>query len=207
VALPFVHKEETFVDFEREPMIPKMVSLDGPDLAVADVNGDGLDDIFIGGAKNQPGVLLMQQSSGRFLRSNAGLFEQDSVSEDLGAVFFDANGDGRPDLYVVSGGNEFSAMAPALQDRLYLNDGNGRFHKAAGTLPLEDVSGRPVAAADYDGDGDVDLFVGGRVVPWHYGADPRSMLLQNDGRGHFTPLTTRPAPALVAAGLLTDPVW
>jgi len=207
VALPFTHKEEPFDDFEREPLMPKLVSTEGPDIAVADVTGDGLDDIFIGGAKYQSGALLIQRPDGHFVRSNPGLFERDSVSEDLGAVFFDANGDGRPDLYVVSGGNEFSAMAPALQDRLYLNDGNGRFHKAAGALPLEDVSGGPVAAADYDGDGDVDLFVGGRVVPWRYGADPRSMLLQNDGRGHFTDVTARLAPELVHAGMVTDAVW
>jgi hypothetical protein len=98
-------------------------------------------------------------------------------------------------------------MAPALQDRLYLNDGHGRFHKAAGALPFEDVSGGPVAAADYDGDGDVDLFVGGRVVPWHYGADPRSMLLQNDGRGRFADVTARLAPELGHAGMITDAVW
>lgn len=207
VALPFVHKENAFVDFDREPLIPKMVSTEGPEIAVADVNGDGLDDMFIGGAKNQTGALLIQRPDGHFVRSNPGLFEQDSVSEDLGAVFFDANGDGRPDLYVVSGGNEFSAMAPALQDRLYLNDGHGRFHKATGALPLEDISGSVVAAADYDGDGDVDLFVGGRVVPWHYGADPRSMLLQNDGHGHFTDVTARLAPELVHVGMVTDAVW
>ncbi len=207
IALPFVHKEDAFVDFDREPLIPKLVSTEGPDLAVADVNGDGLDDIFIGGAKYQAGALLIQQPGGRFVRSNPGLFEQDSVSEDLGAVFFDANGDGRPDLYVVSGGNEFSPMTPPLQDRLYLNDGHGRFHKAAGALPSEDISGSPVAPADYDGDGDIDLFVGGRVVPWHYGADPRSMLLQNDGHGRFTDVTARLAPELVHAGMVTDAAW
>ncbi|HKE92458.1 MAG TPA: VCBS repeat-containing protein [Gemmatimonadales bacterium] len=207
VALPFVHKEDAFDDFNREPLIPKLVSIDGPDLAVADVNNDGLDDIFIGGAKYQAGALLIQQPNGRFVRSNPGLFELDSISEDLGAVFFDANGDGRPDLYVVSGGNEFSPMTPPLQDRLYLNDGHGRFHKAAGALPTEDVSGSPVAATDFDGDGDIDLFVGGRVVPWHYGADPRSMLLQNDGHGHFTDVTARLAPDLVHAGMVTDAVW
>ncbi len=207
IALPFTHKEEPFIDFDRDPLIPKMVSIDGPEMAVADVNGDGLDDIYIGGAKYQAGALLIQQPDGRFVRSNQGVLAQDSLSEDLGAVFFDANGDGRPDLYVVSGGNEFSPMMPALQDRLYLNDGQGRFHKAVGSLPVEDVSGSVVAAADYDGDGDVDLFVGGRVVPWHYGADPRSMLLQNDGRGHFTDVTARLAPELVHVGMVTDAVW
>jgi hypothetical protein len=178
-------------------------------VAVADVNGDGLDDMYIGGAKGQPGKLLIQQPDGRFVSSNERVFAQDSVSEDLGAVFFDADGDGHPDLYVVSGGSEFSTMSPALQDRLYLNDGRGggRFHKATGSLPVEYVSGSPIAAADYDGDGDIDLFVGGRVVPWHYGADPQSMLLQNDGHGHFTDVTKRLAPELEHIGMVTDAIW
>src|SRR6266550_3025940 len=209
VALDFVHHENDFVDFDRESLIPKMVSTEGPFVTVADVNRDGLDDFFIGGAKGQPGALYIQQRDGRFARSNqgGGLFEQDAVSEDLGAVFFDADGDGHPDLYVVSGGSEYSPLAPALQDRLYLNDGRGRFHKATGSLPAEDNSGSRVAAADYDGDGDNDLFVGGRVVPWHYGADPRSMLLQNDGRGHFTDVTKRLARELEHVGMVTDAIW
>src|SRR3989449_6201663 len=98
-------------------------------------------------------------------------------------------------------------MAPALQDRLYLNDGRGQFRKATGSLPSEDVSGSRAAAADYDGDGDVDLFVGGRVVPWHYGVDPRSLLLQNDGHGRFTDVTRRLAPELERVGMVTDAVW
>src|SRR5436189_66912 len=207
VGLPYVHRENAFVDFDRERLIPKLLSTEGPFIAVADVNGDGLDDMFLGGAKGQPGALLMQQADGRFVRSNPGLFEQDAGSEDLGAVFFDADGDGHPDLYVVSGGSEFSDLAPALQDRLYLNDGRGNFRKATGSLPTEDASGSRAAAADYDGDGDVDLFVGGRVVPWHYGADPRSMLLQNDGHGHFTDVTKRLAPELERVGMVTDAVW
>ena len=202
-----MHRENEFVDFDREPLIPKLLSTEGPMLAVADVNGDGLDDMFIGGAKGQAGKLLIQQPDGRFVSTNERLFDADAGSEDVGAVFLDADGDGHPDLYVVSGGSEFSALAPALQDRLYLNDGRGNFRKAVGSLPDEDVSGSRVAAADYDGDGDVDLFVGGRVVPWHYGVDPRSMLLQNDGRGHFTDVTKRLAPELEHVGMVTDAVW
>ena len=206
-ALPFVHRENAFVDFDRERLIPKMVSTEGPFMAVADVDGDGLDDAFIGGAKDQPGQLLIQQADGRFVASNERVFEQDRVSEDLGAVFFDAEGDRDLDLYVVSGGNEFSDLAPALQDRLYLNDGRGTFRKAEGRLPSESVSGSRVVAADYDGDGDVDLFVGGRVVPWRYGIDPRSVLLRNDGRGHFTDVTDQVAPDLARAGMVTDALW
>jgi enediyne biosynthesis protein E4 len=206
-ALPFVHRENAFVDFDRERLIPKMVSTEGPFMAVADVNGDGLDDAYFGGAKDQPGHLLIQQRDGRFVASNERLFAQDRVSEDLGAVFFDADGDRDPDLYVVSGGNEFSDMAPALQDRLYLNDGRGTFRKAEGHLPSESVSGSRAIAADYDGDGDVDLFVGGRVVPWRYGFDPKSVVLKNDGRGHFADVTEQVAPDLARVGMVTDAVW
>src|SRR5574341_409721 len=207
VALPFTHRENAFVDFTREPLMPKLLSTEGPFMAVADVNGDGLDDVFIGGAKDQPGALLIQQPDGRFVTTNQAVFEPDRVSEDVGAALFDADGDGDRDLYGVSGGNEFSAMAPALQDRLYLNAGRGRFRKATGNPPPEDISGSRVVAADYDGDGDIDLFVGGRVVPWHYGDDPRSLLLQNDGRGRFTDVTERLAPDLARVGMVTDAVW
>ena len=205
-ALGFRHEENAFVDFDREPLIPKMVSTEGPGMAVADVNGDGLDDVFIGGAKDQAGQLLLQQRNGTFVRSNPGLFEVDQISEDVSAVFFDANGDGRPDLYVVSGGTEYSEGASALQDRLYINDGHGRFHKATGSLPSESVSGSRVVAADFDGDGAIDLFIGGRVVPWAYGTDPKSTLLKNDGRGHFTDVTATAAPGLEHIGMVTDAV-
>ena len=207
VGLTWTHRENPFVDFDRERLMPRMVSTEGPALAVSDVNGDGLDDIYFGGAKDQPGALFIQQADGRFVQSNAGAFAADSVSEDVAAIFFDANNDKHPDLYVVSGGNEFSELAPALQDRLYLNDGRGQFHKAEGNLPVDGGSGSHVVAADYDGDGDIDLFVGGRVVPWRYGTNPQSTLLQNDGRGHFTDVTAQLAPELARVGMVTDAMW
>jgi hypothetical protein len=204
---PFVHHENDHVDFDRERMMPKMLSTEGPLMAVADVNGDGLDDIFIGGAKGQASALLIQRTDGGFSKSNEHLLAQDSSSEDVGATFFDANRDGHVDLYVSTGGSEFSEGAPPLEDRLYLNDGKGNFRKSVGALPPMAISGSRVAAADFDGDGAIDLFVGGRSIPGRYGLDPQSVLLRNDGRGHFTDVTERVAPGLSHIGMVTDATW
>lgn len=206
-SFDFVHKENDYVDFERERLMPKMLSLEGPGMAVADVNGDGLDDIFIAGAKGETSAILIQQRDGRFVRSNERLLAQDSAAEDISGVFFDANGDGKPDLYVVTGGTEFSEIASPLEDRLYLNDGKGNFRKAVGALPPLLVSGSRAAAADYDKDGDVDLFVGGRSIPGHYGLNPQSSLLRNDGKGHFTDVADQVAPGLSHVGMVTDALW
>ncbi len=207
VGLDFIHVENSFVDFHREPLIPKLLSTEGPLMAVGDVNGDGLTDAFIGGAKEQAGRILLQRADATFAASDQAGFDEDRLSEDLGAELFDADGDGDLDLYVVSGGSEFSDMAPALQDRLYLNDGRGGYRKAEGSLPSMNISGSRVAPHDFDADGDLDLFVGGRVVPWRYGIDPASALLRNDGRGRFADVTAEVAPDLEHAGMVTDALW
>jgi hypothetical protein len=203
IKLDFVHHENAFVDFDREPLMPKLLSTEGPYVTVGDVNGDSLDDFFIGGAKDQPSALYVQQDDGHFVATatNRALFAQDRISEDLGAVFFGKS------LYVVTGGSEFSDQAPALEDRLYDSDGHGTFRKTSGRLPPLVNSGSRVAAGDFDADGDIDLFVAGRVVPWRYGMDPPSTLLLNDGKGRFTDVTPRVAPDLAHAGMVTDALW
>jgi len=195
VGLDFVHQENNFVDFDRERLIPKLVSTEGPFVTVGDVNGDGLDDFFIGGAKDHASALYIQSEGGRFRRTNQALFEQDRLSEDLGAAFFDDY------LYVVTGGNEFTGAAPALEDRLYQGDGRGNFRKLTGALPPAWVSGSRVAV------GKDWIFVGGRVVPGSYGTDPQSTLLRNDGHGHFTDVTAEVAPELAHIGMVTDALW
>ncbi|MFL5612635.1 MAG: VCBS repeat-containing protein [Gemmatimonadaceae bacterium] len=205
--ITFKHAEGDSYDYNREPLIPHVLSTEGPALAVGDVNGDGLDDIYIGGAKWQPGRLFVQQKDGTFRESPQAAIKADSLQEDVDALFFDANGDGHPDLYVVSGGNEFTGQDDALQDRLYINDGKGNFHRDASALPRFAESGSVVISGDFNGDGHPDLFVGRRVVAGKYGLTPRSYLLQNDGTGRFTDVTNEKAPQLAEAGMVTSATW
>ena len=207
LGVNFKHEENTFFDYNREPLMPHLLSTEGPALAVADVNGDGLDDIYVGGAKWQPGKLLLQQRTGTFTTSAQPALSADSAAEDVDAAFFDANGDGHPDLFVVSGGNEFWGNAEELRDRLYINDGHGRFGRAANALPDFFENGSSVAVGDFNGDGHPDLFVGSRVVSRSYGLIPKSHLLQNDGSGHFIDVTLEKAPALSEAGMVSSAVW
>ena len=206
-GLDFKHEENPFADFDREPLIPHMLSTEGPALAVADVNGDGLDDIFVGGAKWQPSRLYLQQRDGTFRVSPQQAIRADSLNEDVDAVFFDANGDGHPDLFVVSGGNEFWDRAEALRQRLYVNDGRGNFTRDTTGMPAIFENGACVVPGDFNGDGHVDLFIGGRVVSRKYGVSPHSYLLQNDGKGHFTDVTRTRAPGLSEAGMVTSAAW
>jgi hypothetical protein len=201
------HAEQTFHDYNREPLMPHLLSREGPALAVADVNGDLLDDVFVGGAKWQPGRLYLQQPDGRFHASVQRALAADSLAEDVDASFLDANGDRHPDLVVASGGNEFWGEADALRPRLYLNDGRGNFRRDPTALPAIFVNASCVVPGDFDGDGDVDLFLGGRVVSREYGRSPRSYLLRNEGAGRFVDVTAERAPALAEAGMVASAAW
>jgi hypothetical protein len=178
--IDYRHKENVFVDFNSQYLSPHEVSDMGPKLAVADINGDGLDDFFVCGAKGQAGKLFQQTNQGAFISTNETLLMADSLCEDVNAVFFDANGDGDNDLYVVSGGNQSAGDDAALLDRLYINDGKGKFRKA--NLPPLYENKSIATPADIDHDGDLDLFVGGRVVTGRFGEIPKSYLLLNDGK-------------------------
>ena len=204
---PFRHIENSINDFYRERLLPRRFSISGPGMAVGDVNGDGLEDLWLGQGRSTPGRILLQRADGSFLPSD--LPEEltaDSLSEDLGGIFFDADDDGDLDLYVVSGGDEVGPERPELQDRLYRNNGKGGFERDSTALPEMRTSGSCIAAADYDNDGDADLFVSGRVVPGLYGEAPRSYLLRNTN-GKFVDVTAEVAPELLHPGMVSSALW
>ena len=194
------HTELAFDDYERQPLLPAKHSQLGPGHAWGDIDGDGDDDLFLGGPKGAASRLYLRDKE-QFVNAP---FDKDATSEDMAPIFFDANGDGDLDLYVVSGGVECEPGGAVLQDRLYFNDGKGSFRKTPNALPKFKQSGSVVCAADYDHDGDVDLFVGGRVVPGRYPDSPLSQLLENDGNGTFTDITPS---AIREIGLVTSALW
>ncbi len=209
-GIDFKHTENEFVDFKTQQLLPYQLSRLGGKLAVTDVNKDGNDDVFFGGAAGQPGALYLGTDTGTFTKAPVQPWEADRAAEDMGATFFDADNDGDADLYVVSGGNEFAAGDPYYQDRLYINDGRGRFHSATDALPVETTSGSCAVAADFDKDGDLDLFVGGRLAAQAYPRNPKSFVLRNDTRGtvvRFTDVTASVNPSLTNIGMVTSAVW
>ena len=204
--LKYTQIEDDFIDFKREPLIPYKCSRKGPYYAKADVNGDGKEDLYIGGAAGSEGSLMLQNTAGAFTPKKQAAFTADKDYEDMSALFFDADGDGDLDLFVVSGGAEFNAGSDKYQDRLYLNDGKGNFTKSLKALPTEGFNGSSVTALDFDGDGDLDLFVGGHVLPGVFPKADRSMLLQNN-KGIFTDVTAQYATALMNPGIVNQAVW
>ena len=207
-GITYRHQEDvSFIDFNQQWTIPHELSTPGPKIAVADVNGDGREDFFVCGGKGQGGTLFLQQPDARFVVSaDSAVFLKDRSCEDVDAVFFDANGDGFADLYVASGGNEYQGKAAELKDRLYLNDGRGHFTKSSG-LPDLFENKSVVRVADFDHDGDMDIFVGGRADSRIYGMPPFSYLLQNDGKGNFRVVTQELIPELEHIGMVTDATW
>lgn len=206
--LSFQHQKNTINDFKRQPLLINPLSFSGPCLAKADVNGDGLEDVFVGGAQDQAGALFLQDKSGGFTRKLQAAFEADKQSEDSDAAFFDANRDGFIDLYVSSGGySNYVVDDPLLQDRLYINDGKGNLRKSYNALPKMLGSKACVRVTDFNGDGNPDLFVGGRVVPGRYPETPQSYLLINNGKGRFKDQITTIAPQLQKTGMITDAAW
>ena len=204
LGLDFVHVENAYDDFKQEVLLPHKQSENGPLLSTGDANGDGRDDLFVGGARGQSGALYVQNVNGTFSKAGSQPWEAQKASEDMGSLFFDADGDGDQDLYVVSGSNETDLFADQYFNRLYLNDGHGAFTHSPTALPPLATSAMRVTAADIDGDRDLDLFVGGRITPGQYPRAPRSYLLMNDAAGHFSDATEQLAPDLLKPGLVTD---
>lgn len=211
--IDFVHRENSFVDFDRESLLPYRLSMIGPPLAVADVNGDGYDDFYIGGAAGQSGELFLSNSKGQFDKAPQRPWQVDAATEDVGATFFDVDGDGDQDLFVVSGGNEFENGTTEQEDRLYINNGNGYFQKAPeGSAPVDHVSGSCVVAGDYDQDGDLDLFVGGSSLPGKFPLPSPGAILRNErdptiGKFKLVVATKEVNPDLRELGVVRDALW
>jgi len=206
-GINFLHKENPFPEFDREPLMPHMVSTEGPALAVADIDHNGLEDVFIGAAKGRRRGLFLQQKDGKFTAMEMPALQADSNYEDVDAQWYDVNNDNNIDLIIASGGNEYYGEDSHLLPRVYLNDGKGNLVRKEDAITGIYETAGCVAVNDVNGDGFIDLFIGGRGIPWEFGANVRSYLLINDGTGKFTDQTDKYSSSLKDAGFVTGAIW
>ncbi len=206
VNIDFKHKENEYFDYNKEPLLPHKMSQFGPGIAVGDINGDHLDDFWVGGAYKQSGAIFIQNKKGKFIQTNTQLLDNDKNKEDLDGLFFDVDNDGDLDLYVVSGGNEFKPNSKEYKDRLYINDGKGNFTKNETALPEFLESGSKVIPIDFDNDGDLDLFIATRLLPQHYPKPPNSHLLENVSTKMNIKFKEISSESFKKLGLVTDAI-